>query len=185
MHSKHDSRSSRRASEHALSKRADHRYSWRAGLGMLEGGVLTPRSLVAVFALVLCLPGSAAEEIPGWNVRDAAEKLLDKHALRLPAADWFLKKRDGNLVHYDKPTLSFKKAGGNWEAEVLTVRWRERKDGKWGAWVDARPKYSNWRMARIAISAPSTGGAVASFKEAKESLEGFTPPNESTVNQVR
>jgi hypothetical protein len=146
--------------------------------------MLSSRSFAA-YVLLACLSPAALADAPSWSVRDAAEKLLDKHVLRLPASDWFLKKRDGNLVQYEMPKLSFKKAGGNWQAEVLTVRWRERKEGKWGVWVDARPKHSSWRMARIEISAPAVGGTAAAFTEASESLEGFTAPNESYVNQVR
>ncbi len=126
-----------------------------------------------------------AADAPAWNIRNAAEKLLDRHALRLPAGDWFLLKRDGSYIQYQKPTISFKKTGETWQAEVLTERWRERKNGQWGAWVEARPKYSNWRMARVAVSAPTSGGAVASFTEASESLESFTAPTESSVTQIR
>jgi hypothetical protein len=112
-------------------------------------------------------------------------KLIDKHALRLPAGDWFLARKNGSLVQYEKPSLSFKRAGAGWQAELLTVRWRERKDGKWTAWKDARPTYSSWRMATIGISTPATGGANASVTESAGGIETYTRPMESTVTQMR
>ena len=141
--------------------------------------------LISLWLVLLTILPASGSEVPSWSVRNAAEKLLDKHALRLPAGDWFLGRKDGSLVQYEKPTLSFKQAGGGWQAELLTVRWRERKDGKWTAWKDARPEYSSWRMARIVISTPATGGADASITESAGNIESYIRPAESTVTQMR
>ncbi len=140
---------------------------------------------IIFLSALISISTAFAKDEPGWNVRNAAEKLIDKHALRLPVGDWFLRRRDGEIVQYYKPSITFTRAGAGWEAQVLTARWRKRTAGTWGAWVDAQPKYSIWRMATIGLDAPATGGAKASFTNANETLEGFTPPNESTVSQLR
>jgi hypothetical protein len=140
---------------------------------------------IASSAFILTLSATAVEA-PAWNLRNAAEQLLDQHSLRLPTGDWFLKARDGRVVQWEKPEMVFKKStAGTWEAEVLSRRWREYKFGKWAAWNDARLKFNDWSVAKIALDAPSAGGATAAFSSGQDNFLFFTPPGAAYIAQIR
>lgn len=140
-------------------------------------------------ASVLILSSIAAHAVdPAWNVRDAAEKLLDKHALRLPTDDWFLQRTDGVLLQYFRPTMVFSGRGALWNAEVRTAKWRMRENGAWGQWTIAPGKPGrpgSLRLVVIEVSTPATGGASARFTGETGWFLPFRAPGHSWVTQVR
>lgn len=143
------------------------------------------RSIAAASIALVATAHSKEERDVPWNVRDAAEKLVDKHALRMPVGDWFLTRKGGNLVEYFKPRLSFQRVAGGWEAELLTAKYRERVGGKWDKWKSPDAQYGSWTMAKISITTPATGGAFAKFTNAGVSLEGYTAPRQSYVTLLQ
>ena len=142
-------------------------------------------NLPSFLAILLMFTINAHAIDPAWNVRDAAEKLLDKHALRQPVDDWFLERKDGSLVQYFKPSIIYSGGGSFWHAEVRTAKWRERKNGAWGPWATAPSKPGYFQTASIEISTPSTGGASARFNDVKGWFLPFRAPGQSRVTHVR
>jgi len=146
-------------------------------------------SLLPSFLASPCIVGLSvcyAAETPGWNLRNAAEKLVDQHALRLPAGDWFLQARDGRLIQWEKPEIRYSHLNaGMWNAQIVSRRWRVYQGGKWSEWTISRTKSNVWSMAEISLTAPSSGGADAAFTSGIENFQGFTAPGASFVSQVR
>jgi hypothetical protein len=141
---------------------------------------------VPAFLSILILSTiSARAADPAWNVRDAVEKLLDKHALRLTVDDWFLQRTDGCLVQYFRPSVIYTGGGAAWTAEVRTAKWRERKDGKWSAWYGPAIGSTFCQPVVIEISTPSTGGAIAKVAKGYEKFSPFRAPGQSWVTHVR
>ncbi len=122
-----------------------------------------------------------AGDRPSWAVVNAADRLIAKHALFLPARDGFVKDANGTLTQYELPTKKYTKHENGWRVEILSRRWRKRQSKGWTEWKDARPQYNTWRIGVIHVAVLASG-VKATWIDNANFARG-TAPGEAEVRQ--
>lgn len=138
------------------------------------------RTLKIAFVILMGMSAAAsAEEKPSWPVIDAANRLIGERALFQPGRDGFVKWPSGRLVQYQLPSKNYRKEGSSWKVELMSVRYRFEEGKGWSEWLDARPKYSAWRIGVIRVDILASG--VKATWEEDKNFVGCKPPNDSEV----
>ena len=120
------------------------------------------RSFLSILLLTIVLASVRAEE-PSWAVKDAADKLLAKHALQLPASDLYARRDDGSYARYSVPVKTYEKNKGEWIVSYLSEKERICEKRTWGPWRYPEKGAKYWLLAKIRVSANTTGGTTAEF----------------------